>query len=186
MIERCEKEWSELENKAFELLRSFRLLSKKEVSKLYNPMLRLWIYPSFQPYQVWYFCEPHFKAAHLKNFKIIGAIWDRNEDYRRLSDPLKGLKEGFEAEPRIEVSSIEIEREFFEKIFDELKQIQFPAFANYRKSIGIDGVRSGIETFDTTHKTSISWWSVYPDEWQNIIDWFEKTVDLIEEKFNDR
>lgn len=184
MIEKRQNQWNLLEDKALKMLATLDLLPKEAVLKFYQPILRLWIYPSFEPYRVWHFCKPDFKTINPKKIRIIKAVWNRNEDSRRLGDPLKGLKEGFELEPRIEVSSIEIEMEFFETIFDELKQIQFPAFANYRNSIGIDGVRSGIETFDFTHRTTISWWSVYPTEWQKIVDWFEKVRKFLEEKFN--
>lgn len=185
MIEKREKDWEILEQRAVKTLESSYLLCKDVILKFYKPILRLWIYPSFEPYQVWYFSEPDFKTISLKNFKVIQGIWNRNEDFQRLNNPIEGLKKGFETEPKIEVSSIEIEKEVFEKIFDELRQIQFSAFANYRKSIGIDGVRCGIETFDFTHTTNISWWSVYPKEWQRLIDWFDATILLIRERFND-
>lgn len=94
------------------------------------------------------------------------------------------MKKGVHTEPEIEIRSIEIEKEIFDKFFSELKQIEFPAFANYRKSIGIDGIRCGIETFDTTHSTNISWWSVYPKEWQNLVEWFEKTTGFLQAKFS--
>lgn len=183
MFEKRENEWNLLEDKALKMLANIHLLPKDAILRFYRPVLRLWIYPSFEPHQVWFFSEPDFKTINPKTFRIIKAVWDRNEDYKRLSNPFKGLREGFGSEPKIEVSSIEIEREFFENLFNDLQTIPFPAFANYRKSIGIDGVRSGIETFDFTHRTTISWWSIYPTEWQKIVDWFEKTVDSIEKKF---
>ncbi len=189
MLEKREKEWNELEAKAMKMLENPYLLPKEAILKFYNPVLRLWVYPSFEPYKVWIFSEPNFKTIRLENLKIICAVWDRNEDFLRLDDPLEGLKKGFHTEPKIEVRSIEITKEVFERIFSELKVIRFPAFANYRKSVGIDGVRYGIETFDFTHRTNISWWSVYPEEWQNLVEWFEKTTAYLENEFsktNDR
>jgi len=184
MLEKREKEWNELKAKAIKMLDNPPLLPKEAVLKFYNPVLRLWIYPSFEPFRVWIFSEPNFKTIRLENLKIIRAFWDQNEDFRRLNDPLEGLKKGFHTEPKIEVQSIEITREMFDGIFSELKQIPFPAFANYRKSVGIDGVRCGVETFDFTHRTNISWWSVYPEEWQSLIDWFERTIDFLETGFS--
>jgi hypothetical protein len=184
MIEKREKEWNELEAKAEKLLNNpYLLLRKDAILKFYDPILRLWIYPSFEPYQVWLFNEPNFKTIHVENLKVIRAVWNRNEDYLRLNHPLEGLKDGFHTEPKLEIESIEMEKELFNKIFSDLQQIQFPVFANYRKSIGIDGIRYGIETFDFTHRTNISWWSVYPEEWQNLIEWFEKTTDFLQAKF---
>jgi hypothetical protein len=94
------------------------------------------------------------------------------------------LKEGFHTEPKLEIKAIEITKETFNKIFNDLQQIQFPAFANYGKSVGIDGIRYGIETFDFTHRTNISWWSYYPEEWQSLVDWFENMTKFLEEEFS--
>lgn len=184
MIEKREKEWHDLAARAEKMLNNPKLLRTEAILKFYQPILRLWIYPSFEPYEVWTFCEPNFATIRPTNLKVINAVWDQNEDYRRLSDPLKGLKEGFHVEPQIDVRSIEITKKTFDEIFFELQKIQFPAFANYRKSVGIDGIRYGVETFDFTHRTKISWWSVYPEEWQSLIDWFEKTTKFLESEFS--
>ncbi|HEY8563547.1 MAG TPA: hypothetical protein VIL74_24425 [Pyrinomonadaceae bacterium] len=184
MIAKREKEWQELESKARKSLSNLDLLPKGVILKFYAPVLRLWTYPSFEPYKVWIFSEARFQTIRVRNLKIIRAVWDQNEDYRRLCFPLEGLKKGFHTDPSIVVQSIERTPEVFDRIFAELKRIQFPAFANYEKSIGIDGVRYGIETFDFTHQTNISWWSVYPEEWQDLVDWFEKTVDFLETEFS--
>lgn len=184
MIEKREKDWHELAAKAEKLLANPKLLKKEAILKCYKPILRLWIYPSFEPYKVWVFNTPDFKTIQPDDLRVIRAIWDHNEDYRRLSSPMKGLKEGFHTQPKIAVRSIELSGEVFDGIFSELRQIRFSAFANYGKHIGIDGVRYGIETFDFTHRTNISWWSVYPEEWQNLIDWFERTIDFLETEFS--
>ncbi len=183
MIEDRENEWQNLQAKALQMLENPHLLPKDTILKFYQPILRLWIYPSFEPYKIWIFYEPDFRTIQPENLIVSQVVWDRNDDGQRLNNPLKGLKEGFHTEPTFEIKSIEITKETFNRIFNELQQIQFPAFANYRKSVGIDGVSYGIETFDFTHRTSISWWSAYPKEWQNLIDWFEKTTEFLESQF---
>lgn len=180
MIEHREKEWQELESKAVKLLNNPYLLPKDAILKFYQPILRLWIYPSFSPCKVWIFNEPNFRTIKPKTLIVRQVRWDGNADYERLNNPLEGLKKGFHTEPKLEIESIEITKEVFGKIFSELQQIQFPAFANYRKSVGIDGIRYGVETFDFTDRMNISWWSVYPEEWQNLVDWFEKTTDYLQ------
>lgn len=164
MIEKRDKEWQELESKAENLLQNSGLLPKDAILKFYNPILRLWIYPSFSPYKVWIFYEPDFRTIQPENLIVRQIIWERDADGQRLNNPLEGLEKGFHTEPKLEIESTEIKKEIFTKIFSELQQIHFPAFANYRKSVGIDGIRYGIETFDFTHKTNISWWSIYPEE----------------------
>lgn len=184
MIENRSEEFQEIESKAMRLLENPNRLPKDAILKCYKQILRLWIYPSFSPYKVWIFNEPDFRTIKPNNIIIRQVIWDRNTDYQRLSNPLEGLKKGFHIEPNLEIKSVEIKKECFDEIFEELKQIQFPAFANYGKTIGIDGISCGIETFDFTHTTNISWWSVYPKEWQNLVEWFEKTTDFLEDKFS--
>ena len=129
MIENRKNEWSELEAKAMEILENPRLLPKDAILKFYQPVLRVWIYPSFSPYKVWVFSNPDFKTIRPKNLKVIEVTWDKNEDYRRLNNPLEGLKKGFGTRPKLEIKSIEIESEVFESIYTELKQVQFSAFA---------------------------------------------------------
>ncbi len=185
MIEKREKEWQELETKAFQMLENPSFLSKDTILKFCQPILRLWIYPSFEPHKMWIFYEPDFRTIQPKTLIVRQVVWDRNDDGQRLNDPLKGLKEGFHTEPTFEIKSIEITKENFNKMFDELQNIQFPAFANYKKSIGIDGVRCGIETYDFTHHTNIYWWSVYPKEWQNLVNWFNEAKHFLEIEFSE-
>jgi hypothetical protein len=94
MIEKREKEWHELEAKAEKLLNNPFLLPKEAILKFYKPILRLWIYPSFESYIVWIFNEPDFRMIQPKNLIIRQIIWDRNADAQRLNNPLEGLKKG--------------------------------------------------------------------------------------------
>jgi hypothetical protein len=183
MVENRQEEWQMLESKAMQMLEKPRLLPKDAILKFYEPILRLWIYPSFSPYKVWIFYEPNFRTIALSNLIIREITWDRGKDYERLTNPLTGLKKGFDTEPRFEFKSFEIEKETFDRFFSELKQIEFSAFANY-KMIGIDGVTSGIETIGFICNTRISWWSNYPKEWKNLVGWFENTTDFLQGEFS--
>jgi hypothetical protein len=101
-----------------------------------------------------------------------------------LANPLEGLKKGFDTEPRLEIKSTKIEREIYENLHSKLKEIKFSAFAS-EGTFGIDGEIYGIESFRFSNNTRVSWWSVYPDEWQNLVEWFEKTTEFLESKFSD-
>jgi hypothetical protein len=185
MVEKRQDEWRELEEKTIRLLSNPNLLPIDAIAKYYQPILRLWIYPSLSSFKVWIFCEPDFRTTNKKDLIVCEVTWDRNADYKRLANPLEGLKKGFDSEPRLEIKSLEIEREIFDEIFSELKHVQFTAFANNTKTIHVDGVRCGIEAFDFTHRTSISWWCDSPDEWRNLFEWFEKTTDFLQAKFSE-
>lgn len=183
MRENRPEDWQQLQLKAREILDNPDLLPKDALLKFYQPLLRLWIYPSFAPNKAWLFYKPNFRTINSKIFIVREVTWDGNADYKRLANPLEGLKRGFHSEPEIAIKSIEIEQQIFEEIFSDLKTIQFPAFASYG-SFGIDGTSYGIETFDFTGNTRISWWSHYPTEWQNLIEWFQKTTRYLEQSFS--
>ncbi len=183
MIEKRQKEIKELEENAMQILDNPELLPKDSAFNFWNPILRLWVYPSFETYKVWVFYEANYQTIKLTDISIREITWDRLADLERLMNPLEGLKKGFDTKPQIESKSVKIEAESFKDIFNSLQNIDFPAFANYKRNIGVDGVYYGIETIDFTHNTTVSWWSVYPKEWEKLIEWFEKVTNFLEETF---
>ena len=166
-----------------QMLDNPEFLPKDSAFNFWNPILRLWVYPSFEPYKVWIFYEANYRTIKLTDIFIRQVVWDRESDYERLLNPLEGLKRGFNTQPKIESKSLKVKAKVFEELFTSLQKIDFPAFANYNNSFGIDGVRCGIEAIESTHKTSIAWWSSYPDEWKDIIEWFENTKNFLKRTF---
>lgn len=183
MLEKREKEFQELEQKALRMLENPKLLPNDETTKNFTATLHLWISPSFTPDKHWYFYKPHRRLNPQPKPFIRQMIWQKQNDFQRLNDPLIGLKEGFHTEPTFEIKKIEIEKEFFEKLNKQLSEISFPPFVE-DEMLGLDGQQSGIETLGFYHRTRVSWWSVYPKEWQSIVEWFEKTRHYLETEFS--
>ncbi len=183
MIEKREKEWQELETKARQMLADPRLLPKDETTKHFAPVLHLWISPTFTPEKHWVFYKPQPQINPLPKPFVRQMVWQRQTDFKRLNDPLTGLKEGFHAEPTFETKTVGIEPEIFNNLHDRLSEIRFPAFAK-DEILGLDGERFGIETLGFYHQTKVSWWSAYPKEWQELVSWFEKTEAFLKAEFS--
>ena len=82
MIEKREKEWQEIEQKALQMLKSPRLLPKDEVTKNFNPILHLWIDPSFKPQKHWFFYKPNIQLNPQPKPFVRELFWDRQNPIR--------------------------------------------------------------------------------------------------------
>ena len=183
MIENREKEWCELEQKALQMLENPRLLPLDEITKHFDPILHLWIAPSFTPRKQWVFYKPHINLNPQPQPLVRELFWNRQKDYSRLCNPLVGLKEGFDKEPRMQFRSHEINQNVLENLLETLAKITLPVFVR-DDSLCLDGVRFGIETFGFFNSAKIVWWSSYPEEWQDLVNWFEKTTKYLETEFS--
>lgn len=182
MIERREKEWQELEAKASQMLWNFQLLPKDETTRNFTPTLHLWISPTFTPEKHWFFYKPRPQINPQPKPFVRQMIWQKQSDFKRLNDPLTGLQEGFHAEPTFETKTVEIAKEMLENLHQKLSEIRFPAFVK-DEILGLDGERYGVEIVGFYHQARVSWWSVYPKEWQELVRWFEKIQEFLEESF---
>lgn len=183
MLEKRENEFQELEQKALRIIENPQLLPIDETTKNFVPTLHLWIAPTFSPDRHWYFYKPQRQLNPQPKPFVRQMIWQKQTDFRRLNDPLIGLKEGFHTEPTFEIKKFEIEKEVLENLHKQLSEISFPAFVE-DEILGLDGQQSGVETLGSYHRARVSWWSVYPKEWQNIAEWFEKTRKFLENEFS--
>lgn len=183
MIEDRENEWQNLQAKAQQMLENPRLLPKDLQIKSFNQTLHLWISPTFTPEKHWIFYTPQPQINPQPRPMVQQIIWQRETDFQRLNDPLIGLQEGFHIEPTFEIKTIEIE--MMKKLRKDLAKIQLPVFIK-DEILGLDGEHFGVETLGSYHNAKVTWWSSYPQEWKELVDWYEKVRKFLEEKFNDR
>lgn len=184
MIEKREEEWQKLEAKALQMLENPRLLPKDETIKHFIPILHLWIAPTFTPHKHWVFCKARPQVNPQPKPIVRQLIWQRNADFQRLNNPLIGLQEGFHIEPTFEIRTIEIDNEKLKNLHEDLTQVQFSAFIK-DENLGLDGEHFGVETLDFYHNAKVSWWSSYPEEWKELVNWFEKIRKFLEEEFGE-
>lgn len=182
MIEDREKEWKNLQAKALQVLENPRILPNDLQVKQFDQTLHLWISPTFTPEKHWIFYTPQPQINPQPKPFVRQMIWQKQSDFQRLNNPLIGFQEGFHAEPTFEIKTVEIEKEFLENLHQQLSEIRFPAFAT-DEILGLDGENFGVEILGFYHQARVSWWSVYPKEWQKLVDWFEKIHIFLEEKF---
>lgn len=132
-----------------------------------QPMLRLWVYPSFEDHLAWHV----FRCVKSrKDSAIVRRVkWDQEADWRRLAgDPLLGLRTGFHATPTIEVRDRRLDGAVLNGYLEELKAITIAIGAG-KGTIGIDGTTSGVEVFPG--RVLVEWWSAYPPEWEGLVSW---------------
>ncbi len=183
MTENREKEWQYLQANAQQMLDNPRLLPKDFTTKHFNPTLHLWISPTFTPDKHWVFYKPQSQINPQPKPIVQQIIWKKTVDFQRLNNPLIGLQEGFQLSPTFDIKTVEIEFETYHKMHNDLAKISFPAFVN-DEILGLDGENFGVETLDYFHNAKISWWSVYPKEWQELVSWYEKVRKVLDEKFS--
>jgi len=169
MIEKREKEWQELEAKARQIIENPRLLPKDETTKQFEPILHLWISPTFTPEKHWFFYKPRPQINPQPKPFVRQMIWQKEGDFQRLNN----LQEVFVPEPTFEIKTVEIEWEFYRKFRSELSKIKLLPFIEVEMS-GRDGDICGVETLDLFYSGKITWWSECPSEWKELVDWFEK------------
>lgn len=156
-----------------------RLMLKDLQIRQFNQTLHLWISPVFTPEKHWVFNEPQRQINPQPKPIVQQIVWQREADFRRL----KNLPEGFQLEPTFEIKTIEIEWEFYWRIRVELAKIQLPPFLEVEMD-GRDGEIFGVETLDLFYSGRITWWSSYPQEWKELVDWYERIRKFLQEKFS--
>jgi hypothetical protein len=181
MTENREKEWKNLQATAQQMLDNPKYLPKDLQLRQFNQTLHLWISPTFTPEKHWVFNYPQPQLNPQPKPIVQQIIWQRENDFQRL----KNWQEDFQIEPTFEIKTIEIEKELFEKLHSDLAKIKFPPFIK-DEILGLDGEQFGVETLGSYHSAKIFWWNSYPEEWEELVGWYNKIKKFLEAKFNDR
>jgi hypothetical protein len=128
-------------------------------------ILRLIRIPSFEPYSVWVLRRTGGSSW------VRRIIWDRltQPPFQAADGPMTYGTDGVIAETQVE------------RLLDELHHLSLPPFPAPAKIIGLDGVSYGVEFGDHYCSTRLSWWSHYPEEWQPLVDWYDRAITLFEE-----
>ncbi len=108
-MEQRQSEWWQLESQALAILERPQQHVRLEISKGRSPVLRVWQFPSSSVHCAWFVFGPSHKTKSSMWF-VQEIVWDRPEDYKRMSDPLVGIKHplGFVPTPRIKTRTAEV------------------------------------------------------------------------------
>lgn len=119
-------------------------------------LLRLWRYPSFEPYSSWALIE-----ASSQMF-LRRVTWDKSK---------------ISVTPVTYGSEAPIEALAYEGLLSRLREIQLPPFIAVA-TLGIDGTSYGIEIGAFFGRSArLSWWETPPPEWAALGTWHSEAVE---------
>jgi hypothetical protein len=120
-------------------------------------LLRLWRYPSFEPYCSWAVIEAR-SGLFLRR-----VVWDQRQE-----DPTP--------EPVTYGSEAVLRQEEFAEILAELAAISLAPFPTIR-TLGLDGTGYGVEQGDLFRSVRLEWWDLHhPQDWAPLHQWHERTA----------
>jgi hypothetical protein len=119
-------------------------------------LVRLWRYPSFEPYSSWALIESKSQVFLRR------VTWDKSQWLFTTPDTFG--------------SEVLIEAPAYEGLLSRLREIQLPPFINLA-SLGIDGITYGIEINLFGLSTRLSWWNTPPPEWAALGTWHAEAIE---------
>lgn len=174
-MEQCWDELHKFTEHAERLLANPDLLLDRQDLSSFHIELRLWHYPSFDPWTVWLLCR---NAQNGLSHQVREIVWDKESDSNRFIDPLQKLKHGIPQEPDFRIRVAALAPDEIEPRLAELRKMSFPAFME-PDSIGCDGETYGIASDPGFLNAGISWWCEGPDEWGEVTRWFNRMRDYL-------
>ena len=126
--------------------------------------LLLWRLPSFTTHSSWAL----YKPVREQQFVV-----------RRLEhDPQRGFPANAQ-DPHIFGSEASLAEERASHILSELEALRVPMFRR-PAFIGMDGTLYGIHMGNLWQGTKVNWWSTSSPEWQPLVQFFERTLEVLE------
>ena len=177
MIVHSQNEWKVLEESAMNLLLNPESLIENRKANL---LFRFWQFPSFERYKVW---AVYQEPENEETFLLQRIIWNRPGDYRRLTNPFVGLKQGFHTKPSISTRISVLDASVINPYFEELFQINIRPVA-LKNGLEEDGIRFGFEYKKFMANAGFSWWCRAPEEWEALEKWFLKTKNFLDMEFS--
>lgn len=168
MIEHREREWAEVEALALRLLEHPKDLEPREPIRRYGSVVRLWHYPAFAPQRTWTILTPGRKAPPGAGPMVREVLWDRQADGRCLFEELPPSEPG--TLPRMGVRDAFLPATELQRLLDAAAQLSIPLVLA-SKTLGLDGERFGLETYNFSPFMRLEWWCDGPTEWRHFTDW---------------
>jgi hypothetical protein len=121
--------------------------------------LRVWRYPSFEPYCSWSVVESN-EAQFIRRI-----VWDQSRTSL--------------VEPATYGCEAPLEPQTFGLLMSELHALELSPFRPDAR-FGIDGTSYGIEAEAYSVSTRLVWWEAAPDGWASLQVWYERSVAIFE------
>jgi len=148
--------------RALEILRHPEVYPSLPAWQRSDVLLRLTKFEGLGEYWVW------AVARRDGRYLLRRVIWDRPADHRPGA-----------VDPTTFGSDANLPAELLD---EQLAGLRSPVLAPFVRSdtIGIDGVKCGVEYGSYMASASLHWWSSAPDAWRPLVEWFRRCVDALE------
>ncbi len=172
-------EWKALGSNALKLIESQKLEQLGDESRKFEPLIRLWKYPSFGRHVSLTIFRERGDVL-TDNFVIKQVTWDRPADAQRFSDPLIGLKHpfGFSDKPSVELREVKCQSHILRTHLHSLALLNVRPFS-LAGGVSIDGIQEGIDFVWYSHRCLIKFQDT--DESEFFIEfklWRSKFMDI--------
>jgi hypothetical protein len=179
-MERREKEIGLIRDKAESCLRRPVCLLPTLPRTDYATILRLWHSPAFHANKSWCVYQPTGVNSSRYKSAVVETCWDAPGDYKRMSDPLEGLKSGFLPEPTMMMRFTAFDFTDYSELLSQ-KHSMALAIVSRPECAGCDGEVWGFENFDYFQGLRLQWWCEGPGDWQPLVKSFHKLLAAIQE-----
>lgn len=174
--------WHLVSENARKMLDDPRLLPDDLRGRHFEPTLHLWVSPTFTPEKHWIYSLPRPNLQPKPKPIVQQIVWQREIDLQRIMAAELDPQIEISLDPTFEIKTTEIELDIYRRMRDKLGSCKLAPFLEH-DSVGRDGDLMGIETLDIFYAGRITWWSDPPEEWSEIIDWFESQVKFFDSVF---
>ena len=134
--------------------------------------------PSFGDYTSWRV----FADTHKTRFLLRRTVWQRIYDVQRFSDPLVGLKYGWNTDPTISVTIIELPSTRTAELLSRARSFEILEIGldiRIKHAIVLDGTRWFVFVSNAFGNKSYLWNAV-PPEWKPVVTWTEQTIAFLD------
>lgn len=124
-----------------------------------------WRCPSFEPQRSWTVWRARREES---NHRLVRVTWDRALDWKRLADPMMGLRVGTSPEPTLTTDEAFVDARLWDEREHALRRrLIVPAFLPDDR-IGLDGTRSGIHLPGHILGIHLEWWERGPEGFESV------------------
>lgn len=157
MIKPYQETWRELESAALRVLEKPELFDDGLVRTELVRTIRVWHYPSFEPYISWHLFMPIPRGSTLPA-TVIKAIWDQRGDRERFYNPLVGVKHEYKltSRPTIEMQTGSLDSAQVRMLVQEASLLTV-SLAVEEGGVTIDGSVFGVELNANGTKCEFEW-----------------------------
>lgn len=147
----------------------------------FDVRLRVWRLPSRDTWRHWVVLEPRTSPGDTAAWLV------RMTTRKRSAAPSEGERASRVASliadrHSLGLHEVRVGLESLRPLLSSLAALSLPIRAE--RTLGLDGIRSGVEIRNELTEGRFSWWGRGPKEWKSMIGWHDSAVELLGGLFN--